>query len=305
MKRLFIFFISIVLITGCANDKVNESVTNESTTTTTKKVTTTIPVVEEGEEEFLPGEEIEPTITTEPTTTTTTTTQAGTTKTTKTTTTKSTTKATTTKASNSSTNRTIVSEVQKEDVVSETKKYGWVSRTVKTYTLVTYSDNTTEEKNVKTSTKYDFSGFNGTTSSMLSEATTNATTYLSQVNEVLTYTNQYRAEVGAAALTLDTELTKAAMVRALEMAYANYYSHTRPNGSTCYTVLDEMNIEYWAAAENIAAGYGTPQAVSEGWKNSSGHYKNMTNTAYTKIGIGYVKVNIGSQYKTYWVQLFT
>lgn len=315
MKKLFIFFISIILVTGCASDKAPESVTNESTTTT-KKMTTTIPVIEEGEEELGDGEESlegenSTTTTTTPSTTTTTTIKGTTTNTTKATT-KSTTKATTkttakttAKASNSNTtNKTIVSEVNKEDIVSETKKYGWVARTIKSYTLVTYSDKSTEEKNVTTSTKYDFSGFNGTTSSMLSEATSNASTYSAQVNEVLKYTNQYRAEVGLPALTLDTELTKAAMVRAIEMAYANKYSHTRPNGTECFTILREMNISYWIAAENIAAGYGTPQAASNGWYNSKGHYDNMTNPDVTKIGIGYINVNIGSQYKTYWVQLF-
>lgn len=42
------------------------------------------------------------------------------------------------------------------------------------------------------------------------------------------------------------------------------------------------------AAENIAAGYGTPAEVMTGWMNSTGHRANILSTSLREIGIGYV-----------------
>lgn len=92
-------------------------------------------------------------------------------------------------------------------------------------------------------------------------------------------------------------------MRAVEMAYANIFSHTRPDGSSCFSVFPYYSISYFAAGENIAAGYGSPEAVVTGWKNSEGHYANMINVSFTKLGVGYFNIDYG--YGAYWVQLFT
>ena len=142
------------------------------------------------------------------------------------------------------------------------------------------------------------------TSEMVSQAKTLVAQNKSDYNIVLNLTNSYRSEVGVSNLVLDEDLSVAATIRAIEMAENNYYSHTRPNGSTCFTVLSEYGIVYYSAAENIAKGtdwYFTAEEVSNSWKNSSGHYSNMINSEYNKIGIGKYTYNG----YTYWVQLFT
>ncbi len=121
--------------------------------------------------------------------------------------------------------------------------------------------------------------------------------------EVLNLVNQLRAEVGVAPLSLDSTLCQAANTRAVEISQDNCFSHTRPNGTSCFTVLDEYGISYMATGENIAAGYATPADVVAGWKNSEGHYANMINASYTKLGVGFY--NSGSGYGTHWTQLFT
>jgi len=78
-------------------------------------------------------------------------------------------------------------------------------------------------------------------------------------------------------------------------------SHTRPNGTSCFTVLSELGVGYSASGENIAAGQKTPQAVMESWMNSSGHKANILNPDFTHIGVGYAE---GGNYGTNWVQLF-
>ena len=124
-------------------------------------------------------------------------------------------------------------------------------------------------------------------------------TYTDLINEVYEITNNYRSLVGVSSLTLDSSLVEAASIRAKELS--DSFSHTRPNGSSCFTVLSELGISYGTAGENIAAGYSSPQSVMEGWRSSSGHYQNIISSKFKKIGIGVNIVN--NQY--YWVQIFS
>ncbi|MCL1918920.1 MAG: CAP domain-containing protein [Peptococcaceae bacterium] len=112
---------------------------------------------------------------------------------------------------------------------------------------------------------------------------------------VVNLVNAERRKAGLRELTLDSRLKEAAQVRAGEIT--RIFDHTRPNGQDCFSVLDQMGIRYGAAAENIAAGQQTPEAVVQAWMNSPGHRENILNPAFTKIGVGVTG--------TYWVQLFT
>lgn len=122
---------------------------------------------------------------------------------------------------------------------------------------------------------------------------------VSLTNEVYEITNKYRLLVGVSPLKHDLSLEEAANVRAKEIS--NTFSHTRPNGTTCFTILSDLGISYGTAGENIALGYKTPEDVMEGWKNSSGHYQNIISSKFNKIGIGIYENN--NQH--YWVQIFS
>ena len=124
-------------------------------------------------------------------------------------------------------------------------------------------------------------------------------TYTDLINEVYEITNNYRSLVGVSSLTLDSSLVEAASIRAKELS--DSFSHTRPNGSSCFTVLSDLGISYGTAGENIAAGYSSSQSVMEGWRSSSGHYQNIISSKFKKIGIGVNIIN--NQY--YWVQIFS
>ena len=124
-------------------------------------------------------------------------------------------------------------------------------------------------------------------------------TYNDLINEVYEITNNYRSLVGVSSLTLDSSLVEAASIRAKELS--DSFLHTRPNGSSCFTVLSELGISYGTAGENIAAGYSSSQSVMEGWYSSSGHYQNIISSKFKKIGIGVNIIN--NQY--YWVQIFS
>ena len=197
-------------------------------------------------------------------------------------------------------NPTSSSSTTTEDVASISYKYGVKITTTETVTYKVNSDGTKTEISRKTKkTSYDKSTFKATTAELTPEATSNAKKYSAQINEVLKYVNEYRAEVGASPLVLDNDLIIAANVRATEMAWSEKFSHTRPDGTSCFTVSPNK-----AFAENIAYGWGgmysTAKSVSEGWKASPGHYQNMIDSGYQTIGIG--MYNLNGTY--YWVQLF-
>lgn len=128
-----------------------------------------------------------------------------------------------------------------------------------------------------------------------------AATAKKYAEEVLVLVNKERQAAGLDALTLDPALYKAASVRAKELL--TQFSHTRPDGTDCFSLLKESGIAYQAAGENIAAGQPSPEAVVEGWMNSPGHRANILSANFHKLGVGYVNVNTG--YGHYWVQLFT
>lgn len=126
--------------------------------------------------------------------------------------------------------------------------------------------------------------------------------YSTQAQEVLAQCNAQRQANGIAALSLDPELTKATNIRAQEIA--TLFSHTRPDGRKCFTVLDQIGYSYWSAGENIAAGYGNSSAVMNGWMNSPGHRSNILNAGFKRLGVGYVYIP-NSEYGYYWVQIFS
>ena len=119
------------------------------------------------------------------------------------------------------------------------------------------------------------------------------------VSEVLSLVNSTRANNGLPALTLSSELSAAAEVRAREIVRS--FSHTRPNGTSCFTVLKENGITYRSAGENVAYGQKTAASVMNAWLNSSGHRANILGKNFGKIGIACYTQN-GVKY---WVQLFT
>jgi SCP-like extracellular len=153
----------------------------------------------------------------------------------------------------------------------------------------------TDNKEYKEISKDDINEYDSITINNIQ----NENTYTDLINEVYEITNNYRSLVGVSSLTLDSSLVEAASIRAKELS--DSFSHTRPNGSSCFTVLSELGISYGTAGENIAAGYSSSQSVMEGWRSSSGHYQNIISSKFKKIGIGVNIIN--NQY--YWVQIFS
>lgn len=118
------------------------------------------------------------------------------------------------------------------------------------------------------------------------------------IMEIAYRTNIERYKSGISYLTLEKDITNAAMYKAKDMVNNNYFEHTSPNGQTHNDLLrmyKVSNVSY--TGENIAYGFSTPSEVMDGWMDSPPHKKAILNPKYKKIGVGY--------YKDYWAQLFT
>ena len=121
---------------------------------------------------------------------------------------------------------------------------------------------------------------------------------IAYADEVIRLVNAERAKYGLAALSKNDGATSAAQTRAKEIV--STFSHTRPDGRSCFTAAQDIGLSYRYAGENIAYGYGSPQAVVTGWMNSEGHRKNILSSSFTQIGVGCYK----SGNTLYWTQFF-
>ena len=130
----------------------------------------------------------------------------------------------------------------------------------------------------------------------------NTTTDISLQKKVISIVNQNRKKQGLEALTMDEKLMKAAQDRAKELTKS--FSHTRPNGTSCFTIFEKYKITPMASGENIAAGQRSAADVMDSWMNSQGHKENIMNNKFKKIGVGLVIVP-NDMYSYYWVQMFT
>lgn len=120
------------------------------------------------------------------------------------------------------------------------------------------------------------------------------------VQQVINLVNEERAKAGLSPLNASSAVSDAAYIRSKEIT--QNFSHTRPNGSSFSTVLQQNGISFSSSGENIAYGQRTPQEVMNTWMNSSGHRANILNRNYTTIGVGCYQAANGT---LYWTQLFT
>ncbi len=116
--------------------------------------------------------------------------------------------------------------------------------------------------------------------------------------EVIRLVNEIRTKNGLKALTHDWQVSRVARIKSQDMKDNRYFAHNSPVYGTPFQMLKSFGISYRSAGENIAKGYATPQAVVNGWMNSSGHRANILNARYTHIGVGYVSSG------NYWTQMF-
>lgn len=122
-----------------------------------------------------------------------------------------------------------------------------------------------------------------------------------QAKEVIQLVNRERNMRGLIPFSENWQLSRVARFKSEDMALKGYFAHNSPTYGTPFRMMQDFGLRYSAAAENIAMGQRTPQAVMNAWMNSPGHRANILSPAYTQIGVG-VAQNKGGTY--YWTQMF-
>ena len=127
-----------------------------------------------------------------------------------------------------------------------------------------------------------------------------ADTVAAYEQEVFDLVNQIREENGLEPFVYNETLAETARAHSQDMIDRNFFDHTNPDGKSPFDRMRENGLSYSMAAENIAVGYPSPEAVVEGWMNSQGHRANILGGC-EELGVG---LALGGSYGYYWTQCF-
>lgn len=99
----------------------------------------------------------------------------------------------------------------------------------------------------------------------------------------------------AGPLAMNGALRCAARKHSLDMGTRDYFSHSSPDGTGPGERLNQADYHASTWGENIAWGYGSPEAVVAGWMGSPGHCANIMNANFSETGIGYFEGALWTQ----------
>ena len=104
--------------------------------------------------------------------------------------------------------------------------------------------------------------------------------------QILDLTNIIRKRFGLQSVKWDEQTSKVAYQHSKDMFDNQYFSHTSPEFGDLSDRLDNAEVFYQMAGENIAAKYMDGPAAVEGWLNSQGHRETMLKKEFTHLGVG-------------------
>ncbi len=124
------------------------------------------------------------------------------------------------------------------------------------------------------------------------------------VNQMLNSINAARLQNGLKAVTMNDQLSAAALAHSKDMACNDFLSHDGSDGSTWYDRIKAQGFSNYASArENIYAGSpsfgGDAQGAFTWWMNSKIHHDNILYPTVSEVGIAYV-YNPSSTYGGYY-----
>ncbi len=106
-------------------------------------------------------------------------------------------------------------------------------------------------------------------------------------------TNASRGEEKLSKLKGNDLLTRAAQLKADDMAEKGYFAHVSPDGSKPWYWIDQTGYQYKNAGENLAVNFVESEDVHNAWLESPTHRANIFRNNFSEIGIataeGYYK----------------
>ncbi len=124
------------------------------------------------------------------------------------------------------------------------------------------------------------------------------------ITDLVTLTNNKRAEGGLPPLILDNQLSVAAAAKAEHMFSHNYWAHTAPDGTTPWFFIRGAGYEYLYAGENLARGFTTAPEAVDAWMASPGHRNNIMSPNYKDIGFAVLTGTLAGDETVLIVEMF-
>ncbi|MFD1415471.1 CAP domain-containing protein [Oceanobacillus jeddahense] len=104
--------------------------------------------------------------------------------------------------------------------------------------------------------------------------------------QVLDISNIMRYKHDLPRLEWDDQVSLVAYDHSKDMYDNDYFSHVNLDGNGLKERLEEKQVAYVAAGENIAAQYPDAPAAMEGWLNSESHREALLSDEYSYLGVG-------------------
>ncbi|MFD1068263.1 CAP domain-containing protein [Oceanobacillus locisalsi] len=104
--------------------------------------------------------------------------------------------------------------------------------------------------------------------------------------QVFDISNVMRYQHDLPQLEWDDQVSLVAYDHSKDMYENDYFSHDSLNGDGLKERLEEKQVAYVAAGENIAAQYPDAPAAMEGWLNSQSHREALLSDEYSYLGVG-------------------
>jgi hypothetical protein len=101
-----------------------------------------------------------------------------------------------------------------------------------------------------------------------------------------TLTNEERSKYNLPTLTVNSQLSQAAQLKADDMASKGYFSHNSPDGKTPWYWFEAVGYKYNYAGENLAVNFSDSEEVTQAWMNSPSHQANLVGRNYSEMGTG-------------------
>lgn len=121
---------------------------------------------------------------------------------------------------------------------------------------------------------------------------------------IVSLTNRDREQNNLGRLAVSPLLSKAAQMKADDMAAKGYFSHTSPEGMTPWYWFAQAGYPFMYAGENLAINYDESGEVHTAWLNSPGHRANVMNEYFTEMGVAVASGEYNGKKTTFIVELF-
>jgi hypothetical protein len=108
------------------------------------------------------------------------------------------------------------------------------------------------------------------------------------VEVLLRDTNVQRVDNKLPALAMNSQLSRAASLKAQDMLNEQYWAHVSPQGVTPWHWFGVAGYDYSYAGENLAKNFSSADAVTLAWMASPEHRANILDTHYTQVGFAVV-----------------